>query len=201
MGLPMARLLLLLAVVSGAAAGQPTGEEKWAGSCVSGDCENGHGVWAATAGGQAYEGEWRSGLRHGRGVATSADGSRFSGIFAHGVRHGHGVETDAADGSVYDGAWREGLRHGPGAIDYPDGSRYDGAFEHGRKHGRGIFKGGGSDLSAGLGGHAGGGGGKKYAVQHKAGKKHGRGVLVFPDGSVFNGLFHEGALSGGSDEL
>lgn len=55
--------------------------------------------------GDTYVGEYRNGLRHGRGIY----------IFKNGAR--------------YNGDWRHGHKYGQGTFWYPDGTRYEGTEE------------------------------------------------------------------------
>jgi hypothetical protein len=43
------------------------------------------------AGGDRYEGPFRSGAQHGQGTHYFANGDRFVGPFVAGLRHGRGV--------------------------------------------------------------------------------------------------------------
>jgi hypothetical protein len=61
------------------------------------------------------------GLPHGRGVATYADGGRYDGSLAAGLRDGAGL-MQYADGSEHDGGWREGEPHGDGVHVDPAGA-------------------------------------------------------------------------------
>jgi hypothetical protein len=48
-----------------------------AGSCVRGDCHNGHGVYKWASGNQ-YTGTFQNGCRDGKGIFTFANGDRYS---------------------------------------------------------------------------------------------------------------------------
>jgi serine/threonine protein kinase len=61
--------------------------------------------------GTKYEGEFRSGAQHGKGVLVQTDGTRYHGLFADGKREGYGVET-RADGSR-SGQWSAGVLNRP----------------------------------------------------------------------------------------
>lgn len=50
------------------------------------------------------------------------------------LRHGRGVHT-CADGSRYDGAWRLDQRHGRGSFAAADGFSYEGEWAHDKAHG------------------------------------------------------------------
>ena len=59
------------------------------------------------ADGSVYEGEWKEGKYHGRGVMRSADGAVYEGEFQGGKMHGVGVMR-YADGSIaHDGQWED----------------------------------------------------------------------------------------------
>lgn len=56
------------------------------------------------------------------------------------MKHGFGVETNS-DGSKYNGNFMEGKRHGKGAYTFPDGNIYIGEWVDNRMEGRvTIFK-------------------------------------------------------------
>ena len=44
--------------------------------CIKGDCNNGYGTYIYEDGRQ-YVGEWKDGERHGQGILTTADGSKW----------------------------------------------------------------------------------------------------------------------------
>ncbi|GLE11690.1 hypothetical protein PINS_up024259 [Pythium insidiosum] len=64
-----------------------------------------------------YEGEWRDGLPHGRGVLVYDDALnvRYEGAFVEGQRHGYG-EMRYASGNVYRGEWVHGVKCGHGTM-------------------------------------------------------------------------------------
>ena len=56
-----------------------------------------------------YEGEWRHGLREGRGSCRSmGSGLTYSGEWRADLRHGHGTLTTAEGKVIYRGEWRDG---------------------------------------------------------------------------------------------
>ena len=65
---------------------------------------------------KSYTGEWKNGLRHGKG------------------------RLEWAFGDVYDGDWVDGQMSGKGNYQYADGRRYTGDWKDGKQHGRGIFR-------------------------------------------------------------
>lgn len=90
-----------------------------------------------------YEGEFRKGLRHGRGMHVSGEDGRrwYGGQWTNGKRNGLG-QTDCGAGELdgalnYDGKWVDGQPHGYGTGNWSDGTRYTGGWARGRPHGRG----------------------------------------------------------------
>ena len=53
------------------------------GQCISGDCENGYGTYMYSGEweGDKYVGEWKDGLKNGRGTYTYADGTVDKGLW------------------------------------------------------------------------------------------------------------------------
>ena len=78
---------------------------------------HGRGCCQRTAGGtEEYEGEWAEGVRHGRGTLTDGD-KVTKGRWEHGVLQEdelHHVSCTLADGAKYSGGWLKGQRHGRG---------------------------------------------------------------------------------------
>jgi hypothetical protein len=63
--------------------------------------------------GSVYEGEWRGGRRHGRGVMRGPDGGTYAGEWADGRKHGDG-KYKWASGAEYEGRFKEGMKEGLG---------------------------------------------------------------------------------------
>ena len=82
--------------------------------CVSGDCQNGSGVYIKENG-DRYEGEFVNGTLHGKGKVFWTDGNRYEGDFANGKLDGQGVYT-WADGSWYAGSFKDDALYGKGKI-------------------------------------------------------------------------------------
>ena len=118
--------------------------------------------YARFKGGGVYQGQWRDGVLHGKGMYLWPDGTSFEGTFhtnaivgagvfrwpdgsvyrgavRDGARHGVGRFTHAASGASYEGTWAQGLRHGKGRLTYDrEGqSFYEGEFRAGCRHGYG----------------------------------------------------------------
>ena len=115
----------------------------WSGGCVDGKASGwGRQVWRGSNGKDVYEGEYRGGKKHGRGVYTWHTGSRYEGEWRANKRTGRGVYT-WSDGDRYDGEWRANKRHGDAAVGGltpgADGNRYEGEWRANKRHGRGVY--------------------------------------------------------------
>ena len=78
------------------------------------DSSNGQ-AYVKYSDGSSYDGEFKGGVRHGRGTLQQGDGSSYAGDWYEGQRHGHGKEVYGT-GDVYAGSWRQGVRHGRGML-------------------------------------------------------------------------------------
>ena len=115
----------------------------WSGDCVEGKAAgDGELQWRSVVAGVEqsvnYVGQMVGGARHGQGVYTWADGSRYEGGWVDGKRSGKGVYT-SLKGNRYEGEWLDGLMHGYGVISSAKGKRYEGKWRHGKQHGQGTF--------------------------------------------------------------
>ena len=113
--------------------------------------------------GAIFEGQWKSGKRHGLGYLSIQTGYKYTGEWAADVPNGKGYESVPSKISVdgrfdngvpqgmgvllynpqlnnyrYEGEFLNGRRHGKGVIFYDTGDTFAGTFEHGKRHGRGI---------------------------------------------------------------
>ena len=71
-----------------------------------------------------YEGEWRDGKQHGKGIGIWPDkGLRYRGDWENGQQHGEGCLTflDGANLTLYQGHWENGQKHGKGVLTHADG--------------------------------------------------------------------------------
>lgn len=79
--------------------------------CLSGDCQDGYGIYAYEGGGR-YEGYFRNGFRDGEGTFSWANGDKFIGTWAQGDYTGTGTYY-YADGTVQAGYWQKNVYLGP----------------------------------------------------------------------------------------
>eukprot|EP00934_Nitzschia_sp_Nitz4_P005393 Nitzschia sp. Nitz4//scaffold238_size30058//14787//16766//NITZ4_008001-RA/size30058-processed-gene-0.62-mRNA-1//-1//CDS//3329543534//5383//frame0 len=161
---------------------------------TDGATPHGTGKFIEIMTGDCYEGEWRSGKRHGQGRLKYAGGDVFEGWFQDDMKQGKGtyqwrdgkqydgkyVDDLAEDlrgsmtwknGTVYIGQFTKGQRTGRGDIRFPDNVHFIGNFRNGKYDGFGTCT--FAD-------------GKVYRGQWKKGKAHGMGKLMESDGHVLH---------------
>ena len=114
----------------------------WSGPCENGKAQ-GHGtlVVRSLEDGEwerIFEGDYKDGRPHGRGVVVFANGGRYEGDFKDGKPHGRGV-LEVASGRRYEGDFRAGLMHGRGVVVFANGLRYEGDFKDNEPHGSGVI--------------------------------------------------------------
>jgi hypothetical protein len=94
------------------------------GRCVTGDCENGTGLWEDVLG-DLYSGQFRNGRYHGQGRLEQGTNYVYEGGFQDGEFHGRGTLND--HGQIFAGNWAGGREaDGPGFRTFPNGSRLEG---------------------------------------------------------------------------
>jgi len=102
---------------------------KWEGACLNGKA-NGFGKLIKYKDGEyesTFEGEFRNGIREGKGTFTHRDGSVAKGNFVNGQLMGYGTRT-GEDGSKYEGEFVNYRQHGKGSITMANGSKFEGFF-------------------------------------------------------------------------
>jgi hypothetical protein len=126
------------------------------GKCISGDCEDGDGVYVWDSG-EIYEGHFKHGRMHGRSSKYTWNDVpnnttyEYVGDFDHGEMprgcvagncRGRPETTRGVyiwpNGEEYVGEWRSGLMEGDGTYRWPDGEHYEGEWREGKRYGEGI---------------------------------------------------------------
>jgi hypothetical protein len=118
----------------------PNEAVRWTGACLKYKA-NGRGELYWTLNGRPngrYIGDYKNGMRHGRGNFYFPNGNRHTGIYRNDLANGHG-EFIYADGNQYEGEFRNGAFHGRGAFHFKNGDRYVGEFLNNTFHGQGTF--------------------------------------------------------------
>jgi hypothetical protein len=135
----------------------------------------GKGYLNSIGGGYRYNGEWKSGLREGKGTYILTEGTKYEGDWKNDVSDGVGTVT-YRDGSRYQGESKWGLRDGIGEYIHVDGSKYDGEWKAGKMEGKGIFY---NAID-----------GSKYEGEFKHDRKNGIGKVFLSDGTIYEGEFY-----------
>jgi hypothetical protein len=130
--------------------------------------------------GRKYVGEFKDDAPNGQGTCTWPDGRNYVGEFKHGLRNGRGTFT-WPDGRKYVGEFKDGAANGQGASTWPDGQKYVGGFKDGKFHGQGTYT--WPD-------------GRKYDGESRDGQMDGVGKMTYPDGRVDDGLWKQGQFAG-----
>eukprot|EP00079_Xenopus_tropicalis_P011075 XP_002936606.2 PREDICTED: MORN repeat-containing protein 1 [Xenopus tropicalis] len=151
-----------------------------------------------------YEGQWKSGKKHGHGKLLFKDGSYYEGEFADGEITGNGLRYWSSSGNKYSGEFQTGEIHGHGVMQYKDGGRYEGEFVFGIKEGHGLLMDKEGQTYSGAFHNN-----KKYGVgqmkfmngDHYEGdwildQRQGHGVLQCTDGSIYEGQWRNDVFNG-----
>lgn len=85
-----------------------------------------------------YSGDWRQGLRHGRGVQVFSNGDTYIGQWRRDQRHGEG-QLLWRTGRRYSGQMEAGRMHGQGEMTWPSGDVYVGHWEADSRQGFGLY--------------------------------------------------------------
>ena len=102
------------------------------------DIQDGYGREENQEDNTVYEGEFKDGVKCGKGKLTYNDGTVYEGEFSDNVIHGKGV-MKFANGREYEGEFKEGTMNGKGVFKWEDGCKYVGEYLNGQKHGHGVF--------------------------------------------------------------
>lgn len=122
----------------------------------------------------SYDGNWKAGKMHGRGVFMFDDEKTYDGDFANNRPNGQG-NAEYIDGRHYDGEWKDGEYQGKGTYWTDDGLKFEGEYALGRRNGYGKLK-----FPCGL----------VYEGEFHDNKPHGRGTMQ----SKLTGWAYEGTF-------
>ncbi len=163
--------------------------------CISGDCENGKGIYLLSNG-DKYEGYTQNGMRSGKGTYYFSSGERYRGYWQNNKRNGYGTNY-YPDGEKYKGNWKDDKRNGYGTYTYVDGSYYSGMWE------MGVYVGTGQNSYGCISGDCNNGygvyrwkGGQQYEGWFKNGKQHGKGTVTWGNKRAYKGTWVKGKQHG-----
>ena len=157
-----------------------------------------------------FSGMWKNNRPEGYGKLTTHKGDAYEGNFIYGKKHGTGVEV-FTDGGSYIGNYKNGLPEGHGKLIDKDGTTYVGQFKNGKKHGAGQwrmdltaldrfkdaeFKGEMRDDKLAGQGKVGWDRGINYNGGFLNNLRHGKGECSWQDGTSYNGNWVEGKANG-----
>jgi hypothetical protein len=137
-------LLVLLMPVSGYAEPCKVVDPELQGF-YEGRCWNGLASGKGHARGSAeYVGQFRKGLKYGRGVKTWSWGDRYEGGFKDDRKHGKGMYVWGAGtqwaGQRYVGEYVADMRAGFGTYFWPNGDRFDGQWKEDQRYGETVME-------------------------------------------------------------
>jgi len=147
--------------------------------CIDGNCSNGYGT-CLFSNGAKYQGEFRDGKLHGKGIFYYTDGNKYIGDWADQMRSGKG-RMIYANGDEYFGAFQNNRIQGYGTMKYANGNRYEGDWQNDRPSGEGVFT--FAD-------------GSRYEGEFANGVFHGQGTFIYANGKKFVGLWQNGKRHG-----
>lgn len=148
--------------------------------CKKGDCIDGYGVQKIVGTQDIYKGMFKDGKRHGSGIYTWSNGSKYEGDWYNGMKWGQGILFET-NGDKYDGNWIKNSFEGKGTYYEAGGDKYVGEWQKDKFHGQGIYY--YSD-------------GSRYNGNWEYGKKDGYGIYSFSDGNRYEGEFAYGVMEG-----
>jgi hypothetical protein len=198
-----------------------TGKNQY--GCISGNCDNGYGVYTWDMG-DMYVGEFKNSTRNGKGKYTWKSGEVYDGEWKDGKRHGYGVQT-FANGTVQKGFYEYGVykgttiatsgcisgdcQNGNGTYVQKNGDKYVGTFKLGKYDGQGTytFAAGHEYIGEfkngkyhGQGNFKNASDGSKYVGGFAYGKYHGVGTMYFADGRTQSGEYKNGIYVGSTQK-
>lgn len=189
--------------------------------CISGDCDNGYGVYTWESG-ERYEGHWKNKMRNGEGTNYFPSGAYYKGNFTDDKKNGLGF-YQYKEGSSYEsyyGDYNNGTLEGFGTLKWKSGQQYTGEFKNNLFNGQGTMTYADGTKKSGLwqddkyvgstetktgcisGNCDNGFGtyisstGNRYVGEFLNGNYHGKGTYTFADGDEYEGEFKYGHYDG-----
>ncbi|RLD78201.1 MAG: hypothetical protein DRJ10_10730, partial [Bacteroidetes bacterium] len=187
--------------------------------CISGNCDNGYGVYNWRTG-EKYAGYWKNKKKDGKGTNYWKSGDKYVGKWSDNLQNGYGIYT-FANGQIQEGFFRQGkyigkkvsksgcvtgnCNNGFGTYILSNGDRYLGTFSNGKYSGQGTYKMvNGNKYSGEFSNHLYHGAGTftfannkgEYIGEFAYGKYDGKGTFYFADGRTKAGIWKQGKFVG-----
>ncbi len=107
--------------------------------CLSGDCNNGYGVFKYDNG--TYEGYFQDSKITGKGTYNWNNGYKYIGDFIENKRTGKGKYylSEEYTGHIYEGDFKDNHATGQGKYIYPNGDQFEGSFVDMKFNGWGTY--------------------------------------------------------------
>jgi hypothetical protein len=136
--------------------------------------------------GDKYKGPFPNNVFEGEGEYLFANGNRYKGSFKANLFHGKGQFYDNINGIIIESTFSNNQPTNPSLLITPnDGSEYFGDLMDGKRHGKGVLRFSKDDKVC-----------KSYEGQFFEDLLHGKGVMLYKDGSMYEGEFRENKVIG-----
>jgi len=119
--------------------------------------------------GEYYIGEFKRGLRHGKGILYYKNAKLIDFGYFDGNKFEQSGSIEYQIYDYYIGEWKDGLRHGKGLLCYKNKSKYIGDWINDKVEGNG------KNIEVN---------GNYYIGEWKNGSKHGKGIIYYKNGGV-----------------
>ena len=123
----------------------------------------------------SYEGEYKNGIAHGKGINIWESGEKYVGDFKNDDRNGTGTYT-WPNGERYVGDFKNEERHGTGTYTWPNGEKYVGEYKNEKTNGQGIRTWANGD---------------KYVGQERNDRRNGQGIFYYANGKIDEGIWKD----------
>ena len=91
---------------------------------------HGQGAYYWYNAGVTYKGDWRRGIREGKGKIDFPNNEFYDGTFRNNAFNGFGTYF-FQNGNKYVGEWKNGIEDGKGVFYFSSGEKYEGRFQNG----------------------------------------------------------------------
>ena len=174
----------------GLAKGNFDGSTNARGGCVSGDCQNGIGIYIYPSG-AVYTGDFKNGEINGSGVCEYSDGSKYHGQWVNRYPEGLGTRI-YADGTSRNGYWKKGRPVDEAGRILENWAQEDSDFTESFDVQSGCIY-GNCDNGRGTFAYP---NGDKYEGNFLRGRPNGSGTFHYANGEKYIGIFKDGLYHG-----